>query len=96
MTPTPSDLPKNTVLSQNPPADAQVDKGTTVDLTVSSGPQQVAVPNVISFDQQQATDRITTRRPRGRRDQEPQLRPARGIVVAVDPPVGTMVDQGSA
>ncbi len=38
--------PKNTVLTQDPVADSQVDKGSAVDYTVSSGPPAVEIPPV--------------------------------------------------
>ncbi len=95
VTPTPSDLPKNTVLSQNPPAQAQVSKGTTVDLTVSSGPAKVAVPQVINFDQQTATTRIinaglVVSEIKSRNSDQPA-----GTVIDVQPAEGTMVATGS-
>jgi hypothetical protein len=95
VTPTPSDLPKNTVLSQNPPAQAQVSKGTTVDLTVSSGPAKVAVPQVINFDQQTATTRIfnaglVVSAVKSRNSDQPA-----GTVIDVQPAEGTMVATGS-
>jgi len=95
VTPRPSDLPKNTVLSQNPPALTQVSKGSTVDLTVSSGPAQVPVPQVINFDQQTATARIlaadlVVSEIKSRNSDQPA-----GTVIDVSPPEGTLVDKGS-
>jgi serine/threonine-protein kinase len=53
-----SDKPANTVLDQDPPAGSGVVKGTTVILTVSSGPPMVTVPDLtnkgLSFDQANA------------------------------------------
>jgi eukaryotic-like serine/threonine-protein kinase len=96
VTPTASDLPKNTVISQNPPANAQVSKGSAVDLTVSSGPAQVPVPNVVNFDQATATQRIIdaglqVAAIKSRNSDQPA-----GTVVAVQPAEGTMVDTGSS
>lgn len=45
-TPVTSDKPKDTVLSQNPVAGTQYDKGQAVDVTVSAGKQQVSVPSL--------------------------------------------------
>ncbi len=43
-----STVPQNTVISQSPSAGTSVDKGTSVDLIVSSGPAPVTVPNVVN------------------------------------------------
>ena len=38
------DAPANQVIAQDPEAGAEADEGSTVNLTVSSGPEPVAVP----------------------------------------------------
>ncbi len=38
--------PKNTVLDQEPAADSMVDKGSTVDYTLSAGPPPITIPDV--------------------------------------------------
>jgi serine/threonine-protein kinase len=42
-----SNAPKDRVISQSPGAGATVDKGSRVTITVSKGPEQVNVPNVV-------------------------------------------------
>jgi beta-lactam-binding protein with PASTA domain/tRNA A-37 threonylcarbamoyl transferase component Bud32 len=49
-----SDEPAGTVIDQDPDAGAQVRKGSTVTLTVSSGPQTLGVPNVEGLDRDSA------------------------------------------
>jgi eukaryotic-like serine/threonine-protein kinase len=49
-----SDAPQNQVIHQNPVPGTSEPKGTTVDLTVSSGPPQVSVPDVVGYTSQQA------------------------------------------
>jgi serine/threonine-protein kinase len=53
-TPQPSEEKKNTVLAQNPPANTEVEEGSTVDLTFSSGPEQVSVPKLVGLPQSEA------------------------------------------
>ncbi|HXI27519.1 MAG TPA: PASTA domain-containing protein, partial [Vicinamibacterales bacterium] len=48
-------VPSGTVISQNPTAGTQVVVGSAVNLVVSSGPPQVAVPNVVGLTQAAAT-----------------------------------------
>ena len=54
------------VISQNPSAATQVNVGSAVALVVSSGPPQVAVPNVVGLTQSAATSAITACRPHSR------------------------------
>ena len=46
---------KGQVVDQNPPPDTKADVGTTVQLSVSTGPGQSAVPAVAGFTQDAAT-----------------------------------------
>ena len=54
----PSEEKKNTVISQNPPADTEVEDGTTVDLTISSGPEKVQVPTLVGLSRDAAIAEI--------------------------------------
>jgi beta-lactam-binding protein with PASTA domain/tRNA A-37 threonylcarbamoyl transferase component Bud32 len=47
-------VPKDAVISSNPPAGTSVEKGTAVNLVVSSGPQMVAVPDVVGSGESSA------------------------------------------
>jgi serine/threonine-protein kinase len=49
-----SDQPKNRVVTETPGGGTTVDKGTTVAIQISRGPQTVAVPNVVGQDENQA------------------------------------------
>ena len=49
-----SDKPENTVIAQDPAGGSLQRPGTTIALTVSKGPEQVAVPNVEGLDLQSA------------------------------------------
>ena len=42
-----SDQPEGTVISQDPEAETEVEEGSAVNIVVSSGPETVAVPNVV-------------------------------------------------
>src|SRR4029077_8928732 len=52
-------VPSGSVISQNPTSGTQVATGSAVNLVVSSGPPQVAVPNVVGLTQAAATTAIT-------------------------------------
>ncbi|MDO4443563.1 MAG: Stk1 family PASTA domain-containing Ser/Thr kinase [Slackia sp.] len=49
-----SDADKDTVSKQSPEAGAQADKGTTVKYWISTGPEDIEVPNVVGSDQASA------------------------------------------
>ena len=54
----PSSKPSGTVLAMNPPPHSKATKGTTITLTVSSGPQLVAVPYVVCLSIDDARAKI--------------------------------------
>jgi eukaryotic-like serine/threonine-protein kinase len=49
-----SSQPANTVVSQSPQPNSSATKGATVNITLSSGPPQVQVPDVVGYTSQQA------------------------------------------
>jgi serine/threonine-protein kinase len=51
-------IPEGTVISQNPAPGIEVKKWTTVELTVSSGPPKVTVPDVVGMDEMTAQDTL--------------------------------------
>ena len=53
-------VPLNTVIRTDPAVGTSVDENSTVQLYVSTGPQQVQVPPVANLTLQQATDALTT------------------------------------
>lgn len=54
-----SDLPKDTVIRTNPPANELVKAGTTVDIVLSGGPDTEIIPNVVGQTQQAATNLLS-------------------------------------
>lgn len=51
-------VPVGQIIRTDPPAGAQISKGETVTLIVSTGPSTVAVPNVVGLTTAQATSRL--------------------------------------
>jgi serine/threonine-protein kinase len=95
-TPQPSEEKKNTVLAQNPPANTEVEEGSTVDLTFSSGPEQVTVPELRGLPQSEAIDRLQTAGLQvGEITSENSDQPA-GTVLSSNPEEGRQVDKGDA
>ena len=50
-----SDRPAGKVIEQDPSGDSFIDPGSTVTITVSSGPPEVSVPDVVNQQRDQAT-----------------------------------------
>jgi beta-lactam-binding protein with PASTA domain/predicted Ser/Thr protein kinase len=90
-----SDQPEGQVLSEDPGAGSTIPRGKTVTLTVSSGPAQAVVPNVIGASEDSAVASLQARgfnvRERFRdTDQESED----GDVIDQTPVAGTRLDQG--
>jgi eukaryotic-like serine/threonine-protein kinase len=89
-----SNVPAGQVISQNPAAAAMAEKGSVVELVVSSGPPQVAIPDLTNQTQSAASNtlgqlglRVTTR-------QEPSTSIGAGNVIGTEPPAGAQVAEG--
>jgi eukaryotic-like serine/threonine-protein kinase len=94
-TPEQSDQPVDQVTSQDPRADEEVREGAEVTITISSGPGQVAVPNVAGKTVDEASRMlidaglVPSQNPVENNDVE------EGRVIDTNPPIGTNVDRGS-
>ncbi len=53
-----SEEAEDDVISQNPAAGTEVDRGTTVTITVSTGIEKVSVPNVVGLSRRDAIDQL--------------------------------------
>jgi beta-lactam-binding protein with PASTA domain len=90
-----SDQAPGTVLSQDPPADQLVDKGSDVTITVAKAPKQVDVPSVVGQTVDQATTTLTDAGLKlGNPTDQESDQPA-GTILSQDPPAGSTVDKGT-
>jgi serine/threonine-protein kinase len=91
------DVPEGDVISQNPRAGAQAAEGTRVTIVVSSGPGQVAVPDVRQRSLTTATQLLQAEGlQRGTVTEQPSTDLSPGTVISQDPGPTTRVDRGSA
>jgi beta-lactam-binding protein with PASTA domain len=91
-----SSEPAGTVVEQAPAPGAEVRKGETVTLTVSSGPATVAVPDVTGLDEQTARQVLETAGFAVEIVDEPTTDPADdGLVVGQTPSAGTQRSAGT-
>ena len=88
-------VPAGTVLAQSPPLGTIARKGTHVYVTVSTGPANVAVPNVVGQDEARALKALRARAldPTVQAHSSGKVPP--GDVIATNPAPGTVVLQGS-
>jgi beta-lactam-binding protein with PASTA domain/predicted Ser/Thr protein kinase len=92
-----SDRDKGEVLSQDPEGGAEVEKDETIDLVVSSGPEEKEIPDVADMSEGQATN---TLRREGfeigsiRRESHPTI--AAGRVTRTDPAIGSKAAEGDS
>jgi len=96
-TATSSTIPSGSVISENPVAGTLVNVGSAVNLVVSSGPAQVAVPNVVGITQAAATSAITgAGLVVGTVTTATSSTIPSGSVISESPLAGTLVNVGSA
>ena len=88
------DVPKGTVMSQNPHAGARIQKGDEVVLLVSTGPPQTQVPDVVGMNYGDAVQALNNKNLKAKKHEVFSQKPL-GQVVAQDPPAGDKVVQGT-
>jgi beta-lactam-binding protein with PASTA domain/6-phosphogluconolactonase (cycloisomerase 2 family) len=92
-----SSVAAGNVISQNPAAGASVASGSSVSLTVSTGPAQAKVPNVVGSTQAAATTAITgAGLTVGSVSMQASNTVAAGSVISQNPAAGASVASGSA
>ncbi len=90
-------VPSGDVISQNPVAGTEVNLGSAVNLVISTGPAQVAVPNVVGMTQAAATTSITNAGlVVGTVTTASSNSVPSGDVISESPSAGTEVNPGSA
>jgi eukaryotic-like serine/threonine-protein kinase len=94
-TPKTSDRPAGEVIGQDPSGGSRADKGSTVELTVSSGPAQVGVPQVAGLTLQSAQGRLQRAGLKWTVREEASDTVEKGRVISATPPEGQKVDKGS-
>ncbi|MFZ4515344.1 MAG: Stk1 family PASTA domain-containing Ser/Thr kinase [Acidimicrobiia bacterium] len=88
-------VPINIVLSTNPIAGTKAARGSTVTLTVSSGAQKIAVPNVVGLDQASAANQLGQAGFSVKTSTEASESVANGKIIKTDPAAGTELTKGA-
>jgi beta-lactam-binding protein with PASTA domain/tRNA A-37 threonylcarbamoyl transferase component Bud32 len=94
-TPKTSDQPKGRVIGQDPSGGTSAAKGSTVSLTVSDGPAQVTLPQVVGLTLDSATARLQKVGLQAGDRQENSATVDKGRVISATPGEGEKVDKGS-
>jgi serine/threonine-protein kinase len=89
------DVERGRVIETSPPARTLYERGRTVDLFVSRGPEQVDVPDVVGLDQDEAERRLQERELRVRVVEEETADQDPRTVLRQDPAPETKVDRDS-
>jgi beta-lactam-binding protein with PASTA domain len=87
-------VPSGKVISSDPPEGQTLDRGKTVTLTVSKGPQGVSVPSLVGATQDDATAQLQQLGLQADTTEQESDKPA-GTVLEQDPAPGTKVDKGA-
>jgi eukaryotic-like serine/threonine-protein kinase len=88
-------VPRGRVISTSPPENTQLEKGRTVVLVVSSGPEQVSVPDVVGSSEDDARAEIEAAGLQAAVSSEETADAEPGTVLRQDPAPGGSVDEGS-
>ncbi len=88
-------VPAGEILDQSPIPLAKVEKGSPVNLTVSSGPTQVEVPDLVGLTKDDALKKLSDLGFEGSLDYDFSAKVPRDEVIRQDPDAGTEVDEGS-
>ena len=91
-----AEQPEGQVIGQDPTGGTKAKKGSTVTLTVSAGPQQVAVPQVVGLTVSSARGRLQKAGLKDSEREENSDTVAKGRVISVSPTEGQKVDKGSS
>jgi len=83
----------NRVISQSPDGDSVKEAGATVTIELSTGPEQVAVPNVVGRTTEQARSALDAFKVTVEEKEDDEADP--GTVIAQDPPRGGRAARGS-
>jgi eukaryotic-like serine/threonine-protein kinase len=94
-TPKTSERPEGEVIGQDPSGGSRAEKGSTVALTVSSGPGQVAVPQVVGLTLPSAQGRLERAGLKSSVREEASDTVPKGRVISAAPDEGQQVDKGS-
>ncbi len=91
-----ADAPEGTVIRQSPGAGAMVKKGDTVTLTISKGIEQVQVPDIKKYTEDQAAERLSNSRlEKGNVSSEYDDTVPEGSIISQTPESGSSVNVGS-
>jgi eukaryotic-like serine/threonine-protein kinase len=88
------EIDRGIVIEQSPREGTQVSKGSTVTITVSTGPRQVEVPSLVGGTYEEAVDALNELGLEPQRVEVFSQKPV-GQVTGQDPEAGEIVDEGS-
>jgi len=96
-TPESSDRPKGTIIAQQPASGDAIQRGQSVNVTISSGLEQITVPALVALSSADSARQALNDAGLnlGAVVEQPSTQPA-GYVLAQDPAAGAQVDSGSA
>jgi eukaryotic-like serine/threonine-protein kinase len=86
--------PRGTVVWQDPPAGVVVPQGTSVQLSVSQGPQPIPVPDVVGYDGTIGQSLIQASGLKVGSVDSAQTAAPKGVIVNTRPPAGKSLDPG--
>ncbi len=89
------DAPAGQVISQSPAPDVEAEKGSVVEIVVSSGPTQVTIPDLVGQSAAAASNTLGQLRLQVNTEQQPSTSVGVGEVISTSPSAGSVVPEGS-
>jgi eukaryotic-like serine/threonine-protein kinase len=94
VTTVPNDAPRGTVLEQDPPAGSHADDGSTVTITVSTGPGTVVIHDVAGLPEKQALGTLRHQGLKPKVRKRPSATVHVGLAIGTIPAAGQQLDRG--
>jgi beta-lactam-binding protein with PASTA domain len=88
--------PRGTIVWQDPPAGVVVPQGTSVQLSVSQGPQPIPIPDVVGYDGETGQMLVQASGLRVGSVDSAQTAAPKGVIVNTRPPAGKALDPGGS
>ena len=90
-----ADVERDTVAAQDPRPETQATEGSTVTITVSTGPGEASVPDVQGLPRAEAEDKLQAAGFKPKVEEVFSADVKKGVVIDTSPPQGSLIERGS-
>ena len=91
-----AEVERDTVAAQDPRPETQATEGSTVTITVSTGPGEASVPDVQGLPRAEAEDKLQAAGFKPKVEEVTSADVKKGVVIDTSPPQGSLIERGSS